>query len=140
MAGCRWFRRCWRFENMRLRVIRNSVILTGLTVVGACGGGPPAPSPMVFETTVRIVSTLTPQIGLSQVAVTGANGLEQRSDAAGLSVIRAQSQGTVSLRLVHPAFVELETGVRIPDDRMVDLSLIPSTHDLAAFEEFSPRA
>ena len=125
---------------MRQRVIRNSVILAGLTVVGACGGGSPGPSPMVFETTVRIVSALTPQIGLSQVVVTVANGLEQRSDAAGLSVVHAQSTGTVPLRLVHPAFVERETGVRIPDDRTVDVSLIPSTHDLAAFEEFAPRA
>jgi hypothetical protein len=73
------------------------------------------------------------------VTLTVANGLEQQTDAAGMSVIRAQSPATLSLRLLHPAFLERETSVRIPDDRPVDLSLIPSTHDLTAFEEFSPR-
>jgi len=93
----------------------------------------------VVQTTVRIVSALSQQIGLPQVTLTVANGLEQQTDAAGMSVIQAQSPATLSLRLLHPAFLERETSVRIPDDRPVDLSLIPSTHDLTAFEEFSPR-
>jgi hypothetical protein len=46
----------------------------------------------------------------------------------------------VSLRLLHSASVERETGLRIPDARSVDLSLIPTSHDLAAFDEFAPRA
>jgi hypothetical protein len=131
---------------MPLRLIRNSVILAGLTVVGACSPGGPSPipnpgptGPTVVQTTVRIVSALSQQIGLPQVTLTVANGLEQQTDAAGMSVIQAQSPATLSLRLRHPAFLERETSVRIPDDRPVDLSLIPSTHDLTAFEEFSPR-
>ena len=124
---------------MSLHAMRNSMILAGLTVTGACSPAP-GPSPMVFETTVRIVSALSPQVGLPQVVVTVGNGPAQQTDGAGRSVIQAQSPATVSLRLLHAAFVERETSVRIPDDRPVDLSLIPSTHDLAAFEEFSPRA
>jgi hypothetical protein len=126
---------------MSLRAIRSAVILAGLVLLGACGGRPPGePSPMVFQTTVRVVSALSPQLGLPQVALTIANGLQQQTDGAGISVIQAQSPATVSLRLLQPAFLERETSVRIPDDRPVDLSLIPSTHDLTAFEEFSPRA
>jgi len=121
-------------------VIRKPLILAVLTLVGACGRGPSAPSPVVFETTVRIVSALSPQVGLPQVVLTVANGLGQQSDATGRSVIQSESAATVSLRLLHPAFVERETSVRVPDARPVDVSLIPSTHDLAAFEEFSPRA
>jgi hypothetical protein len=68
---------------MSLRAIRNSVILAGLAVVGACGPAPGAPSPpdpMVFRTTVRIVSALDRQLGLPQVVLTVANGLEQQTD------------------------------------------------------------
>jgi hypothetical protein len=125
---------------MRLRAIRNCLILAGLTLVVGCGHGPDGPSPTMFQTTVRVVSALNPQVGLSQVMVTVANAREQQTDEAGVLVIRTESPATVSLRLRHPAFVERETSVRVPDDRPVELSLIPSTHDLAAFEEFSPRA
>jgi len=116
------------------------VILASLTLVGGCGHGPDGPSPTMFQATVRVVSALSPQIGLSQVLVTVENAREQQTDAAGMVVIQTQSPATVSLRLRHPAFVERETSVRVPDDRPVELSLIPSTHNLAAFEEFSPRA
>src|SRR5262245_25985754 len=102
---------------MRRRVVRNSVILAGLTVVGACGVRRPGPSTIVFETTVQVVSALDAQVGLPQVVPTVANGVEQRSDASGTSVIQAQNAGTVSLRLLHPAFIERETSVRVPDDR-----------------------
>jgi hypothetical protein len=88
---------------------------------------------------VRVVSALNPQLGIGQVVLTVANGPEQQTDGAGMSVIRAQGQSTVPLRLRHPAYIERETSVRVPDDHPVDLSLIPSTHDLTAFEEFSPR-
>jgi hypothetical protein len=88
---------------------------------------------------VRIVSALSPQVGLPQVELTVANGREQQTDAAGMALIRTENQGTVPLRLRHPGYLERETSVRIPDDRAVDLSLIPTTHDLSAFEEFSPR-
>jgi hypothetical protein len=126
---------------MRLPAIRNCLILAGLALVGGCGDPPRgAPSPTVLQTTVRVVSALSPQVGLSQVMVTVANAREQQTDEAGVLVIRTESPATVSLRLRHPAFVERETSVRVPDDRPVELSLIPSTHDLAAFEEFSPRA
>ena len=133
---------------MSLRAIRNSMILGGLTVVGACSPAPEAPSPVpipdspgpMLQTTVRVVSALGQQPGLPQVMVTLANGLEQQTDAAGLSVILSLHPATVSLRLRDPAFLERETSVRIPDDGPVDLSLIPSTHNLAAFEEFAPRA
>ena len=128
------------------RAVRNWVTLTGLTLVSACGPTPDGPSPIpgpnprpVFQTTVRVVSALSEQVGLPQVALTVANGVQQQTDDAGLSVIRAESPATVPLRLLHPAFLERETAVRIPDDRTIDLSLIPSTHDLIAFEEFSPR-
>jgi hypothetical protein len=126
------------------RAIRNLVILAGLTVVGACSPAPgpspiPTPDPE-FRTTVRVVSALDQEPGLPQVVLTVANGREQQTDGAGLSVIQAASPATVSLRLRHPAFVERETSLRIPDERLVELSLIPSTPDLAAFEEFSPRA
>ncbi len=114
------------------------MILAGLIVVGACSPAP-SPSPTEFQTAVRIVSALSPQLGLPQVVLTVANGSEQQTDGAGRSVIQAESPATVALRLLHPAFIERETHVRIPDDRSVDLSLIPSTHDLVAFEEFSPR-
>lgn len=135
-------------SRVSLRAIRNSVILAGLTVVGACGSAPGAPSPipipqppgsMMFQTTVRVVSALSQQLGLPQVVLTVANGLEQQTDGAGMSVILAEAPATVSLRLRHPAFLERETNVRIPHDGRVDLSLIPSTHDLPAFEEFAPR-
>ena len=124
-------------------MIRNSAILAGLTVVGACGPGAPSPTPnppdpTVFRTTVRIVSALNRELGLPQVTLT-ANGREQQTDGTGLSVIQAESPATVSLRLRHPAFLDRETSVRVPDDRPVELSLIPLTHDLAGFEEFSPR-
>lgn len=125
---------------MPLRAIRNSVILAGLACLAGCGHGPDGPSPTMLQTTVRVVSALGPQVGLSQVIVTVANAREQQTDEAGTLVIQTQSPATVSLRLRHPAFVERETSVRVPDDRPVELSLIPSTHDLAAFEEFSPRA
>jgi hypothetical protein len=124
--------------------IRNLAILAGLTAVGACGPDAPpipnsGPSPPAVQTTVRVVSALSPELGLPQVMLTVANGPEQRTDAAGMSVIQSQGPATEPLRLRHPAFLERETSVRIPDDRPVDLSLIPSTHDLTAFEEFSPR-
>jgi hypothetical protein len=115
-------------------------MLAVLTVAAACGSSPGAPSRMLFETSVLIVSAFSPQVGLAQVALTVANGPEQQSDAAGKSVIQAESQATVPVRLRHPAFVERETSVRIPDTQLVNLSLIPSTHDMTAFEEFSPRA
>jgi hypothetical protein len=76
---------------------------------------------------------------LPQVVLTLVNGLEQRTDAAGMSIIHTASPAAVPIRLRHPEFLERETSVRIPDDHPVDLSLIPSTHDLTAFEEFSPR-
>jgi hypothetical protein len=120
---------------------RNSLILVGLTAVGGCS---PAPSPIpnpepTFQTTVRVVSALSQGVGLAQVVLTLANGLEQRTDAAGMSVIRTQSPATLSLRLLHPGFLERETSVRVPQDAPVDVSLIPSTHDMMAFEEFAPR-
>ena len=124
---------------MSRRAIRSLSILAGLTLAGACGSPPDRPSPILLETSVRVVSALSPQLGLGQVVLTVANGPEQQTDGAGMSVVRAQSQSTVPVRLRHPAYTERETSVRVPDDRPVDLSLIPSTHDLTAFEEFSPR-
>ena len=129
---------------LTLRTIRRLGILAGLTVVGACSPGAPSPTPdppgpTPFQTTVRIVSALNRKLGLPQVTLTLANGREQQTDGAGLSVIQSVSPATVSLRLLHPAFLERETSVRVPADDPVELSLIPLTHDLAAFEEFSPR-
>lgn len=132
---------------MSLRAIRSSVILTGV-IVGACGGGPDAPSPIpnphppgpaVFETPVRVVSAFSQDVGVPQVLVTVGDGSEQQTDAAGVSTIRVGSASTASVRLRHSAFLERETYVRVPDDRGVNLSLIPTTHDPDAFEEFSPR-
>ncbi len=94
---------------------------------------------MRFQTAVRVVSALSQQMGLPQVMLTVSNVLQQQTDGAGVSVILSDTPATVPLRLQHPSFVERETSVRIPDDRSVDLSLIPTTHDMAAFEEFSPR-
>jgi hypothetical protein len=124
---------------MSRRTIRSLTILAGLTLASACGSPPDRPSPILFQTTVRVVSALNPQVGLPQVVLTVLNGPEQQTDAAGLAVIRTENQGTIPLRLRHPGYLERETSVRIPDDRAVDLSLIPTTHDLSAFEEFSPR-
>ena len=93
----------------------------------------------MLRTTVRVVSSLSRQLGLPQVVLTLANGLQQQTDGDGLSVVLSDSPAAASLRLLHPAFLERETSVRIPDAGPVDLSLIPSTHDLAAFEEFAPR-
>ena len=121
------------------RGIRNATILAGLALIGACDRPPAGPSPRLLQTTVRVVSALTPQAGLPQVVVT-ANAREQQTDQTGSVVIQSESPATVSLRLRHPAFVERETSVRVPDDRLVELSLVPTTHDLDAFEEFSPRA
>ena len=121
------------------RVFPYGFLLAGLVASSACGPGPDAPSPMAFQTTVRVVSALSPQAGLSQVAVTVANAREQQTDNAGLLIVQSASPATVFLRLRHPAFVERETSVRVPESRQVELSLIPLTLDQAAFEEFSPR-
>jgi hypothetical protein len=88
---------------------------------------------------VRVVSALNPQQGLPQVTLRVADGSQQQTDGAGMAVVQAAIAATVSLRISHPAYLERETSVRVPDDRPVDLSLIPASHDLAAFEEFSPR-
>jgi hypothetical protein len=135
-------------DQMSLRVIFNALLVAGLAVAGGCSPAPDGPSPIpppdspgpLVETTVRVVSALDQQVGLPQVALSVANGREQQTDVAGLSAILAKAPVTAPLRLLHPAFIERETAVRIPADAPVDLSLIPSTHDLTAFEEFSPRA
>lgn len=113
-------------------------MLAGLVGLSACGRGPGAPSPMV-RTTVRVVSALNPQVGLPQVAVRVGSGPEQQTDASGMAVLEVETAATVSIRLTHPAYVDRETSVRVPDDRTVDLSLIPLSHNMAAFEELSPR-
>jgi hypothetical protein len=88
---------------------------------------------------VRVVSALSPQAGVPQAKLTLANGREKETDAAGMSALTAQNPSMVPLVLRHPAFHQRETSVRIPADGAIDLSLIPATHDLTAFEEFSPR-
>jgi hypothetical protein len=100
----------------------------------------PDPGPgLSYKTTVRIVSALDLQVGLPQVTVTAAGGPEQLTDGAGVAVSVTTTPSMVPLRLRHPAFVERETSVKVPAAGQVDLSLIPSTIDLEAFEEFAPR-
>lgn len=133
-----------------LRALRSLLLPITIAAVCACGPPPAAPTEMpppepdpagpTYQTAVRVVSALEPLLGLSLATMTVGTGVERQIDASGGSVIVTKAPGTVPLVVRHPAFLERETRVKVPADRLVDLSLIPSTLDFAAFEEFAPRA
>lgn len=120
-----------------------SLVLAALTVAcGAAPGAPPGPGPgvpPVFQTSLRVVSALQAGAGIASVTISLPDGTPLQTEATGAAVIRLGESGTVAVSLRHPDFVERATRIRVPDEGVVTVSLIPLSHDLTSFEQFAPR-
>ena len=134
------------------RLTRQLLLIGACMVVVSCGGTPTAPSgsqvpapvlpapapPAPVTPTGRVVSAIDTSIGLSDVAISGSGLPESRSNVEGAFTLQTPAS-TYTILLQRVGFVERQTAVSLPATGL-RLSMIPNTFDIAAFEEFSPRA
>jgi len=116
--------------------------VTLLVVSGACGGR--SGSPLAPESPVAPVSSRVLQ-GQTRSAADATNfaGVSVRlgtrqpttSDDNGYFRIESDTAGTSTIELTGPSIVDRKTDVRVPSDGVVKFGLIPSSFDLAAFNE-----
>jgi hypothetical protein len=76
--------------------------------------------------------------GISDVVISGVGVREARTDSGGFFTLDA-NRSAYPLLLTHPDFIDRRTAAVLPANGL-HLSMIPSTFDRAAFEEFAPRA
>ena len=75
------------------------------------------------------------QVGLPKATLMVANGFQQQTDGGGLGVIVSDNPATLPLRVQHPNFSSARP--RSASRCRSATVAHPSTHDMAAFEEFS---
>ena len=111
----------------------------------SCGRVDPT-SPSSIETlgvvpanaTGQVVSIESLSSGISDVVISSAGAREARTDAGGFFILNANTSA-YPLLLTHQNFIDRRTAAFLPASGL-HVSMIPSTFDLAAFEEFAPRA
>lgn len=125
-------------------LILGTVTTAAWLVVASCGGTPVAPSvpeipatPVPPTTAGRVVSVTDTNTGVSGVNVSVDGAAPFQSDASGAFSTRLPA-GTHALNFTHPQFVTRQTHAVLPASDLL-ASLMPSSFDLAAFNEFSPR-
>jgi hypothetical protein len=91
--------------------------------------------PNVTGQVVNIESLVS---GISDVVISGVGARAARTDAGGFFTLDANGSA-YALLLTHPNFVDRRTAAVLPANGL-HVSMIPSTFDQAAFEEFAPRA
>ncbi|HUF22512.1 MAG TPA: hypothetical protein VMN81_00155 [Vicinamibacterales bacterium] len=96
------------------------------------GGPPPSPGPHMV--TGSVVSALDDAAGAANVAFTAADTLVGHSDPGGAFAVGFHTSGTNRTTLTAEGFVTRETGIAAPGSDL-RLSLIPSSFDLAAFNQ-----
>ena len=122
----------------------SAVIVTVATLLAAsCGRvspstptDPPSPPIAAADTTGQVVSIASVAGGISDVLISSGGG-RARTDAQGFFTLNVNTS-TYSLLLTHPDYVDRRTAIRLPANGL-QVSMIPSTFDQAAFEEFAPR-
>jgi hypothetical protein len=113
-------------------------------MTASCGHvDPAAPSDTPAATpppnaTGQVVSLASPSNGISNVVISGGAAIGTRTDARGFFTLSPASS-TYALSLTHPDFIERRTAAALPASGL-HVSMIPSTLDQAAFEEFAPRS
>lgn len=127
-----------RFKRFPLHVFA-AVILTA-----SCGHvDPAAPSDRPAATppsnaTGQVVSLASPSNGISNVVISATGAMGTRTDASGFFTL-SPATSIYALSLTHPDFIERRTAAALPASGL-HVSIIPSTFDQAAFEEFAPRS
>jgi hypothetical protein len=120
------------------------ILFVVLLATATCGHvDPAAPSETPARTpppnaTGQVVSLASPSNGIANVVISGAAPIGTRTDARGFFTLSAATS-TYALLLTHPDFVERRTAAALPASGL-HVSMIPSTFDQAAFEEFAPRS
>ena len=128
--------------------MKNAPIIVLMAVVSVastnCGHVDPT-SPSLTQPTSVVPSNATGQVvsieslatGISDVVISGVGAREARTDAGGFFTLDA-NRSAYPLLLTHPHFVDRRTAAVLPASGL-HVSMIPSTFDRAAFEEFAPR-
>jgi hypothetical protein len=121
------------------------LVIVAALLTASCGrvspatpSDPASPPIAPADATGQVVSIESVAGGISDVVISGMGGREARTDARGFFTLDANTS-TYSLLLKHPDYVDRRTAVRLPANGL-QVSMIPSTFDQAAFEEFAPRA
>jgi hypothetical protein len=104
----------------------------GSTQPPPTGGPPPSPGPHLV--TGSIVNALDEAAGAPNVAFTAGGTLVGRSDAGGHFSVGLPASGVNRAVLSAAGYVTRETGINAPGGDL-RLSLIPSTFNLAAFDQ-----
>jgi len=120
-------------------------VVCALVASVACGGSSAPLSPTLPETTAAPASSVRVFQGQTASAAdaTSFSGISVKlgtlqpttSDASGFFSVDSAPAGTSSIDLTGPSIVDRHTGVRVPSDGVVRFGLIPSSFDLAAFNE-----
>jgi hypothetical protein len=129
--------------------MKNALIILLMIVVSVattnCGHvGPTSPSGPQSVTvapvnaTGQVVSIESLESGISDVVISSLGVREAHTDAGGFFTLDA-NRSAYPLLLTHPDFIDRRTAAVLPANGL-HLSMIPSTFDRAAFEEFAPRA
>jgi hypothetical protein len=120
-------------------------LVVAANVIVACGhvnptspGDTPTVDVVNPDATGQVVGIGNVTNGISNVVISGVGALGARTDARGFFTLTA-STSTYALLLTHPDFVERRTAAILPASGL-HLSMIPSTFNQPAFEEFAPRA
>jgi hypothetical protein len=98
----------------------------------------PSASAVPPDATGQVVDIASVTNGISDVVISGVGAFRTRTDARGFFTLTANTS-TYALLLTHPNFVERRTAAILPASGL-HVSMIPSTFDQPAFEEFAPRA
>lgn len=115
--------------------------VTVLVISAACGG---SSSPLAPESPAAPVSSRVLQGQTTSAAdATNVAGVSVRlgtrqpatSDANGYFTIENDAAGASAIELTGPSIVDRRTDVRVPSDGVIRFGLIPSSFDLAAFNE-----
>jgi hypothetical protein len=119
-------------------------LFVAVILMASCGHvDPAAPSDTPAATpppnaTGQVVSVASPSSGISNVVISSTGAIGTRTDASGFFTL-SPAASTYALSLTHPDFVERRTAATLPASGL-HVSMIPSTFDQAAFEEFAPRS
>jgi len=131
------------FAGARFKLSSLNVLLT-VILAASCGHvEPAAPSDTPVATpppnaTGQVVSLASPSNGISNVVISSTGAIGTRTDASGFFSL-SPATSTYVLSLTHPDFIERRTAATLPASGL-HVSIIPSTFDQAAFEEFAPRS
>jgi len=115
--------------------------VTFLVFSVACGGGgsPLAPESPAAPGPPRVLQGQTASAAdattLAGVSVRLGGKPPTASDSNGYFSVENDVAGTSAIELTGPAIVDRKTDVRLPSDGVVRFGLIPSSFDLAAFNE-----